>query len=230
MRIRPLLAAFAVGALAVVAVPAAVLAAPSGGGEPSEEELPGPAGHAEEECIVLLEEGKSIDDCQEAPSPILPAGNEIVWGAIAFAILFLALLKFGLPAVRKAMAAREDRIRSDLERAEQARTEAEGELAEYRRQLADARSEATRIIEEAREAADEVRRQVRSQAEQEAADLRARAQEDTRVAMDRATAEVQSQVTALAIDLAEKIVERNLDRDTQIALVESYINQVGSRS
>jgi F-type H+-transporting ATPase subunit b len=216
MRIRPLLAAFAVAAMGVVVVPSTAAAEP--------------AGHAEEECIELLEEGKKIDDCQEAPNPILPAGNEIVWGTIAFAILFFALLKFGLPAVRKAMAAREERIRSDLERAEQARTEAEGELAEYRRQLADARSEATRIIEEARQAADDVRRQVRAQAEQEAAELRSRAQEDARIAIERAEAEVQSRVAELAIELAEKIVEQNLDRDTQIALIESYINQVGSRS
>ena len=36
-------------------------------------------------------------------------------------------------------------------------------------------------------------------------------------------------VAQLSIELAEKIVERNLDRDTQIQLIESYINQVGSR-
>jgi F-type H+-transporting ATPase subunit b len=178
---------------------------------------------------VLLEEGKSIDDCQEAPSPILPAGNEIVWGALAFGILFLAMLKFGLPAVRKTMAAREDRIRADLERAEGARTEAETELAEYRRQLAEARGEATRILEEARQSAEEVKRQIRSQAETEAAEIRARAQDDIRLAADRATADVQARVADLAIELAEKIVEANLDRDRQIALIESYINQVGSR-
>ena len=42
-------------------------------------------------------------------------------------------------------------------------------------------------------------------------------------------ADLQAQVADLSIELAEKIVERNLDRDTQIALIESYINQVGSR-
>jgi F-type H+-transporting ATPase subunit b len=214
-RIRLLLAAGAIGALAVATVPSVAHAEPKG--------------HAEEECIELLEDGKSIDDCQEAPSPILPAGNEIVWGALAFGILFLALLKFGLPAVRKTMAAREDRIRADLERAESARTESETELAEYRRQLADARGEATGILEEARQSADEVKRQIRAQAETEAGEIRARAQDDIRLAAERATADVQGRVAELAIELAEKVVERNLDRDTQIALIESYINQVGSR-
>ena len=35
-------------------------------------------------------------------------------------------------------------------------------------------------------------------------------------------------VTQLSIELAEHIVERNLDRDTQLRLIDSYINQVGS--
>jgi len=57
---------------------------------------------------------------------------------------------------------------------------------------------------------------------------RARAQEDIRLATERAMADLQSRVAELSIELAEKVVERNLDRDTQIALIENYINQVGS--
>jgi len=40
--------------------------------------------------------------------------------------------------------------------------------------------------------------------------------------------DLQSKVAELSIELAEKVVERNLDRQTQTALIESYINQVGS--
>jgi len=35
-------------------------------------------------------------------------------------------------------------------------------------------------------------------------------------------------VASLSVDLAEKIVERNLDRDTQMSLIENYINSVGN--
>jgi F-type H+-transporting ATPase subunit b len=187
-----------------------------------------PAGEAEEHCIELLEEGKKIDDCQEAPSLILPETNEIIWGGAAFLVLLVVMWKFALPPVRNMMKRREDRIREDLERAESARVEAEEELAQYRRQLADARSEASGIIEAARQSADEVKRQVRTQAEEEAADIRTRAQEDAQLAANRAQADLQARVADLSIELAEKIVERNLDRDTQLALVESYIGQVGN--
>jgi F-type H+-transporting ATPase subunit b len=194
--------------------------------EGTEEEVE--IGHAEEECIHILEDGGDIDDCQEAPSPILPETNEIIWGSIAFALLFLAFLKWGLPAVRNMMATREDRIRGDLERAEQARVEAEGVLEQYRAQVADARTEASRILEEARQAADQMRRDLIARAETEAADLRARAQQDTELATQRAMAELQNRVADLSIELAERIVERNLDRDTQLQLIENYINEVGT--
>ena len=62
----------------------------------------------------------------------------------------------------------------------------------------------------------------------EIAEHRARAQEDIRLATERAMSELQSRVAELSIELAEKVVEHNLDRDTQIRLIENYINQVGS--
>ena len=216
MRIRLLVAAGLIALVGVVASPGVAHAQPDG--------------EAEEECIKLLEEGNKIDDCQEAPNPLIPGVNEIIWGSAAFAILLVVLWKYGLPPIRNMMKQREDRIREDLERAEQARTEAEGELANYRRQVAEARNEAARIIEEARQSADEVKRQIQAQAEADAAETRTRAQEDIRLATDRAQADLQGRVADLSIELAEKIVERNLDRDTQLALVESYIGQVGNGS
>jgi F0F1-type ATP synthase membrane subunit b/b' len=42
-------------------------------------------------------------------------------------------------------------------------------------------------------------------------------------------ADLHAKVAELAIELAEKVVERNLDRDTNLALIESYINEVSSQ-
>jgi F-type H+-transporting ATPase subunit b len=224
VRIRHWLAGIGVVALASFAVGGSAFAAET---DPSGEGTVKPA-EAEEECIHLLEEGGKIDDCQEAPSPILPETNEIIWGSIAFALLFLAFLKWGLPAVRNMMATREERIRSDLERAEQAKVEAEQVLEQYRAQLADARAEASRILEEARQAADQMRRDLIARAETEATELRNRAQQDVELATQRAMADLQRRVAELSIELAERIVERSLDRDTQLQLIENYINEVGT--
>jgi F-type H+-transporting ATPase subunit b len=221
VRIRHWLAGIGVVALASLGVAGSASAVEEGGEEPD-------ISHASEECIHILEGGGEIDDCQEAPSPILPETNEIIWGSIAFLLLFLAFLKWGLPAVRNMMETREQRIRSDLERAEQAKVESEQVLEQYRAQLADARNEASRILEEARQAADQMRRDLTARAEQEANDLRTRAQQDVQLATERAMADRRSRVAELSIELAERIVERNLDRDTQLQLIENYINEVGT--
>jgi F-type H+-transporting ATPase subunit b len=166
----------------------------------------------------------------QSKNPILPAGNEIVWGLFSFLVLFVIMAKFAFPAVRASMEARSERIRQNLDSAEKAKSEAQSVLDDYQRQLADAKNESNRIIEEARQTADQLRRDLMAKAESEATELRQRATADIESAKDRALSELRSQLTTLAIDLAEKVVERNLDRQTNAALVESYIAQVGSQS
>ena len=185
--------------------------------------------HATVECAVEAIENNDPDSCQESPSPILPASNEIVWGGLSFILLFLALWKFGIPAAKGMMDARTERIRSSLDDAETAKTEAETVLAEYQRQLADARTESARIIEEARAQAEQVRRDLIAKAEADATELRQRTAEQAAAERDRVMGELQSQVATLAIELAEKVVESNLDRDANTRLIENYISSVGSR-
>jgi F-type H+-transporting ATPase subunit b len=172
----------------------------------------------------------ALDDCNKAKSLVTPATPEILWGGIAFLIVLAVLMKFAFPALKKGLKDRENQIRDDLESASRAREEAEAESAQYRAAIGDARSEANVIVEDARADAERIRREVVSRAEAEAADIRERAQEDIRLAQERAMSDLRAQVADLSIGLAERVVERNLDRDTQVALIESYINSVGNET
>jgi len=179
----------------------------------SEETEGGEEGHAEEE---------------EESNPILPETNELIWGSISFLLLFVLLAKLAYPPVRQAMEDRTNKIRGSIDEAEQAKDEATQVLEQYRAQLADARNESARIIEEARQTADQLRRDLQVRAEAEIADMRTRAQEEISAAKDRAMAEVRTQVSELAIQAAELVVSRNLDRETNRQLVDQFIQQVGS--
>src|SRR6266550_4729423 len=183
---------------------------------------------AAKECIKKLQEGSKIDACQKAHSPILPANNGLFWGSLSFVLLFYALRRFAYPQLKQSMDARAEKIRNSIDEAERARGESEQVLKQYQRQLADAKSEAARIIEEARQAADKLRQDLKRQAETEVAELRGRAQEDIQAQVDRAMADLHARVAELSIELAEKVVERSLDRETNMALIENYINQVGA--
>jgi F-type H+-transporting ATPase subunit b len=188
------------------------------------------AEHADVECIPLLVDGGSVDDCQEAPNPILPPVNELIWGSISFIVLFVLLSKFAFPAIKSGMEARTERIKDDLEGAESAKVEAQGVLDEYRAQLGDAKTEATRIIEEARQQGDAVRREQEQRLQTELAAMRERASADVEAAKAQAIADLRGEVANLAIGAAEVVVGRNLDHATQAQLVEQYIASVGNRN
>jgi F-type H+-transporting ATPase subunit b len=163
---------------------------------------------------------------QPSPNPLLPATSEIVWGSIAFVLVFAALAKFGIPAARKAIDARTSKIEGDLKAAADAKVAAEKEGATYRAQLGDAKGEASKIVEDARAQAETVRKDVLARAETEAADIRSKAAADADAQGDRVKLELQSHVRGLSIDLAEKVVGKNLDRATNEALVDQYISQL----
>ena len=163
-------------------------------------------------------------------NPILPAGNEIVWGAITFTLLFILLKKVAYPPIKKGMDGRAERIRNTLTEADKTREEAQRILDDYRRQLSDAKNESGRIIDEAREAADKIRQDLRKQAEQEVAEIKQRAQDDIAAQASRTMADLQARVSLMVIELAEKVVERNLDEDTNKALIDGFIRDLESTS
>ena len=161
----------------------------------------------------------------EKVNPILPATNEILWGAVSFLVLLFFMVKKGFPAVKKGMDARADKIRKSLDEADAAKAEADTILDEYRSKLADASTEAARIIEAARQDADKVRQDLRKQAEAEVAEIRERATADINAHVERVKANLRTEMASLTIELAEKVVERSLDRETNMALIESFIEQ-----
>ncbi len=225
-------AVFAVAAVAFLASPA--MAADTGSKDQAVAAVDaakdsGAISNQTAECAKNAINNDDADRCQQAPSPILPATNEIIWGGLSFLVLLVVLWKFGLPAATSMMHARTERIRADLDTAEQARVEAETVLAEYRTQLAESRAESSRMVDEARLQADQVRRDLTARAEAEAADLRARNAEQLIAERDRVLGELRGQVANLAVELAEKVVESNLDREANLALIENYINTVGTR-
>jgi F-type H+-transporting ATPase subunit b len=157
---------------------------------------------------------------------LYPKLSEIIVGAIAFAIVFAFMTKFVFPRLNRILDERRAKIQGDLEGAEGARREAEAELARYREQLANAREEANRIIEEARRTADQLRSELQARSEQQADAIVARAAEEIRAERDRVYQQLAAQVGEIAVELAERVVEKEIDKTTQQRLIDEYIEQV----
>jgi F-type H+-transporting ATPase subunit b len=162
----------------------------------------------------------------EEKNPILPDVAELIYGSLAFVLVYLVLAKFAFPPLNRMLKERTGKIQGDLEKAEEARLSAEQELATYRSQLAGAREESNRIIEEARKTADQLRRDLAAKAEQEAQATVSRAQEEIRAERDRVFQDLRTQVGEIAVDLAGRVVGRSLDADAHRRLIDEYIDQV----
>ncbi len=171
-----------------------------------------------------------LELAEEENNPILPATNEIIWGVLAFSILFVVLLKKGVPAIRAAMQARTDKIQGDLDTAEVAKQDALAEKEKYLASLGDARTEANAIIDEARDQAEALKTDRASALDAELAERRAAAMADIEIAKTQATADLQAQITQIALGAAETVVEHSLDNETNTRLIESYISQVASNN
>ena len=157
---------------------------------------------------------------------ILPAPAELFYGAVAFFILFVVLARVAFPRINQALDERQAAIQGRLEEAEQRLNEAEDIRRQYERQIAEARSEANRIIEEARQTGEALRRDIEARAQQEAERIAARAHEEVAAERDRAIQALREQVGDISVQLAAKIVEKELDPSQHQALIERYVRQL----
>ncbi|HVT60143.1 MAG TPA: F0F1 ATP synthase subunit B [Thermoanaerobaculia bacterium] len=136
-------------------------------------------------------------------------GNAL-WTLIIFVIVLLVLGKYAWGPLLKSVQARESYIRESLEHARRDRDSAEARLRDYEEKLAAARAEATAIIEEGRRDAEVVRRRIEEHAKQESARMIERARRDIELATESAKRELYHLSARLAIDIAARVVGREL--------------------
>lgn len=156
--------------------------------------------------------------------------NEVIWGSIAFFLVFGLLVWKAGPFVKKGLAARPERISGELSAAAEERAQAEAERDRIKAALADSDAEAQRIIAEARESAQFLTQDTEQRAQREAEEHRVRAAADLDTTRRQATGDLTSDVSRLALGAAEKVVVGQLDDATHQQLIEAYIAQVGTEN
>jgi F-type H+-transporting ATPase subunit b len=159
-------------------------------------------------------------------SLVLPETNELIAGIVAFLIVFFFVWKWAIPAINRTLEARQKAITGKLEDAERAKNEAENLRKDYEQQMADARSKGNALIEEARKSAEAMKADMIARAQAEADGIVTKAREEAAEEKSRALGEARREVANLSIDLAERVVGKNLDRETQLGLVDQYIAEL----
>lgn len=151
--------------------------------------------------------------------------SQYFWTTLAFFMLLGVMWRFVVPAVLAVLDARAAQIASDLDAAERGRVQAEGTLAEYSAQLAQAKKEAAEIVSRARAEAEALANERIKQVE---ADLSRKAEEARKsiaAAHDEALRSVQGEVADIAVKVAEKLLESSVDSKLAGKITDSALNK-----
>ncbi|GJM27418.1 MAG: ATP synthase subunit b [Cyclobacteriaceae bacterium] len=158
---------------------------------------------------------------------VTPDIGLIFWMTVSFTIVLAILKKFAWKPILQGLKDREDSIKESLSSAEKAREEMAKLKSDNEQLLADARLERDKIIKEALATASNIKEDAKT----EASKISGKMIEDARTAISsekqEAVAEIKRQVASLSLEIAEKLLRKNLsDSKDQRALVDQFINEV----
>ncbi len=153
---------------------------------------------------------------------LLPNGTFFVELLVVVIILWLAT-KYILPPLNKAMETRQEKIRSSLEAADQARVEAEAAGEERAKVIAAARDQARDIVAVAQATADQVKAEAAGRGQLEYDRIVANAQNEVATARQRAIDEASAKIGEIVFELVAKIVGREVDQNAHQDLVREAV-------
>ena len=157
------------------------------------------------------------------PDLLTPTGGLMFWTLVIFVILLVVLSKFAFGPITAAVEARERALEKAIDDAKRDREEAARLLAEHKAQIEGARNDAQRLIGDARAAGERVKATMLEETRAQQQELLDRARRDIAHERDRAIADLRREAVDLALAGASKVIEKNLDSETNRKLVESFL-------
>jgi len=164
---------------------------------------------------------------EENPFALVVDPYWILVSIIQFLVLYWLLRRFLWGPVTRTLDDRARRIREGLDLAEASKRERERIKEEVAELLAQARREAGAIAERTTKAAEAAAADIRTQAKGEADRIREKGRTDAQQLHDQALAQLRSEVAAMAVLAASRILGREINADQHRALIERSLDEAG---
>ena len=160
---------------------------------------------------------------------LIPNTGLLFWMSLTFFVVLFILWKFGFPAITSMVSERKAYIDESLRKAHEANERLANIQKEGESILQEAREKQAQILKEAAETREAIVEQAQTKAREEGARLL----EDARVAIEQekkaAIADIRKQVATLSVEIAEKILRKNLSDDqAQMELIDRMLDDVSS--
>ena len=145
---------------------------------------------------------------------------------IVFGILVWVTMKYIWPPISKAMDDRAQRIADGLSAAERAKAELKDADARVADEIKKARAQASEIIDKAQQQANQILDKAKADALLEAARQKAVAQTEIDGMVGKAREALRGQVASLAVQGAQKIIQREINADSHKALLDQLVAEI----
>jgi len=156
---------------------------------------------------------------------LTPDHGLLFWTLLSFLVVFFILAKYAWPAIVKGLKEREQSIADSLATAEKVRAEMAQLQSENEALLAKAREERGLMLKEARDTKDKIINEAKEQAKTEANKIIVEAQAAIETQKMAALTDVKNQVGKLVIEVAEKVLRRELNNKGE---QENFIKQLSN--
>lgn len=158
---------------------------------------------------------------------LTPGNGLIFWQAVVFLGLFLLLSKFAWKPILTSLKERETSIQAALDSAEKAKLEMASLKADNEKLLKEAREERDKILREAREAAGRIQDEAQEGAKKSADRIIDEAKAVINSEKQTALREVRELVAKFSIEVAEKVIKKNLSSDkAQQELAQGFVKEI----
>ena len=150
----------------------------------------------------------------------------IIWTILTFLILLIILKKVAWKPILTALDNREKEIEDSLNRAEQAKEEAQKILNENQATLSKAEEESKKVIDQSRVYADNLKEQMLKESKDQQQKIIDDASAEIERKKNAAFEELKNQIAEISVNAAEKIMKENSDVAKNKQIVNKYLSEI----
>jgi len=166
---------------------------------------------------------ESADDSN--PLLVLDPGL-FVWTILSFLLLMFLLSKFAWKPLLKMLNEREEKIKTAIEKAENAEKKLETLNEQGEKILSDARSESQKLLLSTKETAQNLKEEIEREAKQKATSIIDQARVQIQAEKNQVLSEIKNELSSFSIMIAEKLIKKNINKDDNMKLINESIEKV----
>jgi len=155
----------------------------------------------------------------------------IPWTVIAqICNLFIQMLlikRFLFKPIREVLEKRKAKADAEISDATKAREEAEAMKAEYEQNMLEAREKANEILTSAQKTATLKSEEILKDASAQAIAIKNKAEKDIEQEKRKAVNEIKDEIGSMAMEIAGKVIEREISEEDHAKLIDEFIEKVG---